>query len=107
VWTAESTEAMQQLKTTVTTALVLMMSNFSQPICIECNASGTGIGAVLSQKKQPIVFFSKALAETSLTKSIYEKKINGFGVSHSALETIYARTEIHGLHRPKESKVPT
>jgi len=34
VWTAESTEAMQQLKTAVTTAPVLMMPDLSQPFCI-------------------------------------------------------------------------
>ena len=74
-WTAESMEAMQQLKTAVTTAPVLRMPDFSQPFCIECDASGTGLGAMLSQEKQRIVFFSKALAETSLTKSIYEKEL--------------------------------
>jgi len=30
---------------------------------------------VLSQDKKPIAFFSKALAETSLSKSIYEKEL--------------------------------
>lgn len=63
-WTEESKRAMQQLQTAITTAHVLMMPNFSQPFCIECDASGTGLGAVLSQK--PIAFFSKALAKTSL-----------------------------------------
>jgi len=48
VWTEESTNAMQQLKNVVTNALVLMMPDFSQPFCIECDASSTGLGAVLS-----------------------------------------------------------
>ena len=30
---------------------------------------------MLSQKKQPIAFFSKALVESSLTKSVYEKEL--------------------------------
>jgi len=56
---------------------MLMMSNFSQLFCIECDALGTGLGpVVLSQeKKKPIAFFSKVLVETSLTKSIYEKEL--------------------------------
>ena len=66
---------MQQLKNAVTNAPVLMMPDFSQSFCIECDASGTGLGVVLSQNKKPIAFSSKALAETSLTKSIYEKEL--------------------------------
>jgi len=54
------------------------MSDFSQPFCIKCDASGKGLGAVLSQNKKPIAFFSKALAESSLTKSIYEKELMAF-----------------------------
>jgi len=58
VWTTESTEALHKLKTTITTAPVLKMPNFSQAFYIECDVSGTGLGAVLSQHKQPIAFFS-------------------------------------------------
>ena len=52
-----------------------MMPDFSQPFSIECDASSTGFGAMLSHNKKPIAFFSIALAETSLTKSIYEKEL--------------------------------
>ena len=37
--------------------------------------SGTGLRVVLSQNKQVITFFSKALAKTSLTKFVYENEL--------------------------------
>jgi len=74
-WNEESTKAMEALKKAITTAPVLKLPDFSQPFSIECDASGSGLGAVLTQDKRPIAFFSKGLSDTSLTKSIYEKEL--------------------------------
>lgn len=74
-WNEESAKAFEQLKTAMTTALVLAMPDFSQPFSIECDASGNGLGAVLTQDKRPIAFFSKALSDSSLSKSLYEKEL--------------------------------
>ncbi|KOM42757.1 hypothetical protein LR48_Vigan05g036100 [Vigna angularis] len=75
VWTEQAEEAMLKLKKAITTAPVLILPDFNQPFHIECDASGRGIGAVLMQGKQPIAFFSKALSDGSLGKSIYEKEL--------------------------------
>nr|KYP58323.1 Retrotransposable element Tf2 [Cajanus cajan] len=74
-WSATSTSAFKQLQMAVTTAPVLTMPDFAKPFEIECDASGKGVGAVLMQDKKPIAFFSKGLADSSLTKSIYEKEL--------------------------------
>lgn len=53
---------------------VLAMPNFNEVFTLETDACASGIGAVLSQKAQPIAFLSKALSEQHKQLSIYEKE---------------------------------
>lgn len=55
--------------------LVLSLPDFTQPFHIECDASGHGVEAVLMQGRKSIAYFSKALSEGKLSKSIYEKEL--------------------------------
>ncbi|GAU45146.1 hypothetical protein TSUD_253790 [Trifolium subterraneum] len=75
LWGKEAAEAFEKLKLIMTTAPVLVLPNFDLPFEVECDAAGRGIGAVLMQNKQPIAFFSKALSEGNLAKSVYEKEL--------------------------------
>lgn len=74
-WGFEAMEAFKQLKEAITTDPVLKLPNFSQPFSIECDASRRGIGVVLSQNLKLIAYFSKALAEATLFKSIHNKEL--------------------------------
>ncbi|KAF8404529.1 hypothetical protein HHK36_009415 [Tetracentron sinense] len=59
----------------MSTTLVLRLPDFSKPLVIECDSSGTGIGGVLMQDDGPIAFCSKALSTRHLALSTYEKEM--------------------------------
>jgi hypothetical protein len=74
VWLDDQQQAFLALKTTLTSAPVLALPNFSQPFEIEIDASDKGIGAVLHQTGHPIAFINKTLGPRHLGLSTYEKK---------------------------------
>jgi len=75
VWSSAATQAFEALKEVVTSPPVLGLLDFSQPFVIECDASGTGLGAILMQAGRPIAFLSKDLKGHALLLSTYEKEL--------------------------------
>jgi hypothetical protein len=73
-WTEAQTIAFSQLKQSMTTAPVLALPDFTAPFVLECDASGSAIGAVIMQNKKPIAFYSKALGVRAAALSTYEKE---------------------------------
>ncbi|XP_070017831.1 uncharacterized mitochondrial protein AtMg00860-like [Nicotiana sylvestris] len=61
VWLDECEESFQKLKTTLTTALVLVLPSASGSYTIYCDASRVGIGCVLIQKGIFIAYASRQL----------------------------------------------
>lgn len=74
-WSETTNLAFIQLKKAVTEAPVLALPNFAKPFVLETDASGTGIGAVLSQVNHPIAYFSKKLSSRMQKKSTYSREL--------------------------------
>jgi hypothetical protein len=60
-WSSQCEEAFLTLKKLLTTAPVLAQPDIEKPFDVYCDASGTGIGAVLMQDSRAIVYASRQL----------------------------------------------
>lgn len=56
VWSPHHQQAFEALQTALCQSPVLALPDFTKPFCIETDASGTGIGAVLLQNGHPLAF---------------------------------------------------
>jgi hypothetical protein len=74
-WNAAATQAFDKLKVAITTAPILALPQFSIPFTIETDASGTGVGAVLSQLGHPIAFFSKKMVPRMQKQSAHTREL--------------------------------
>ncbi|KAA0056274.1 transposon Tf2-1 polyprotein isoform X1 [Cucumis melo var. makuwa] len=74
-WDKGATLAFENLKLAMTTIPMLALSDWSLPFVVETDASGSGLGAVLSQNGHPIAFFRQKLSPRVQTKSIYKREL--------------------------------
>lgn len=74
-WNEAATSAFQALKAAVSALPVLVLPDFQQEFTVETDASGMGIGAVLSQNKRPIAFLSQAFSSQGRIRSVYEREL--------------------------------
>jgi hypothetical protein len=61
----------------LTTAPVLQLLNFDKPFIVNCDASGTGFGAVLHQEAGPIAFYSRPVVPQHSKLAAYERELIG------------------------------
>lgn len=74
-WSDSTKTSFVHLKEVIVSAPILQLPNFSKPLVLETDASGVGIGAILSQDNHPIAYFSKKLSSSMQRKSIYIREL--------------------------------
>jgi hypothetical protein len=77
VWGDVATSAFEALMEALTTAPVLQLLDFSQPFVVDCDAFGSGFGAVLHQGDRPLAFSSRAIAPQHAKLAAYERELIG------------------------------
>ncbi|CAM8905618.1 unnamed protein product [Rhodiola kirilowii] len=74
-WNDSAEDAFVALKTALTTTPVLALPDFTKPFAIETDASGVGIGAILTQNNHPLAYFSKLLSPKLQRSSAYNREL--------------------------------
>lgn len=74
-WSPKAMTAFEELKRAMVTTPVLALPDFSVMFVVETNALDFGIGAILSQRSQPIAYLSKALGPAKKAWSVYAKEM--------------------------------
>ena len=100
IWTRECEEVFQTSKTMLTSENILTHFNPTLPIYVTCDASGYGIGAVLSHRingeEKPVLFASSTLSPTEKLYSNLERE---------SLAIIFALKKFHKYINSNSNKL--
>nr|GEW45602.1 RNA-directed DNA polymerase [Tanacetum cinerariifolium] len=73
-WNPQAQIAFEELKRQLDSTPVLALPCFTDVFEVECDASGVGIGVVLSQSGRPIAYFSEKLNDAKRRYTTYDKE---------------------------------
>jgi len=76
-WNPDAERAFRTLQRALMEAPVLQLPDFDHDFIVECDASGSGFGAVLHQGGGPVAFFSKLIAPRHTRLAAYERELIG------------------------------
>ena len=95
-WLKQHSIAFNTVKKYLTESPVLKYYNVNEEVTIQCDASETGLGAVLMQNGQPICYVSRALTDTETRYAQIEKELLAIVWScHKFDQYIYGRDVVH------------
>jgi hypothetical protein len=77
MWSDDAERAFVDLKRALMTAPLLQLPDFSKKFVVDCDASGSGFGAVLHQGDGAIAYFSRAVAPQHAKLPAYERELIG------------------------------
>jgi hypothetical protein len=77
LWCEEAATAFDALKAALSSAPVLHLPDFEHEFVVDCDASGSGFGAVLHQGAGPLAFFSRPFVVRHLKVAAYERELIG------------------------------
>ena len=105
-WAKEHAKALSKIKNAVTNAPVLRYYNDKDPVTIQCDASQSGLGAVLLQDDQPVAYASRALTSTEVRYAQIEKELLAILWACEKFDAyLYGRSEVtvDSDHKPLEA----
>ena len=74
-WLPEHEKAFENLKSRLTSPLVLRYYHVHLTVVLQCDASDTGLGATLLQEGLPVMYSSRALTATERSYAQIEKEL--------------------------------
>ncbi|KAJ3690866.1 hypothetical protein LUZ61_020030 [Rhynchospora tenuis] len=74
-WSSDAASAFAALKQALSASPVLQLPDFSLPFIVECDASGSGFGALLHQGDGPVAYFSRPVAAHHAKLAAYEREL--------------------------------
>ena len=103
-WSEEQDKAMEEIKKLVTTAPILAYYNPKKELVIQCDASSTGLGAVILQDGKPLGYASRALSllQNASMHRLKECLAIMFSLERFHQYTFGCKTIIHSDHKPLE-----
>ena len=104
-WEPHHTEAVNKLKAAISSAPVLAYFDTNTPVTLQCDASSTGLGAVLLQRGRPVAYASRALSDPESRYAQTEKELLAviFALSRLDQMTYGRHVTVISDHKPLET----
>ena len=105
IWIPTHDKAFETVQKLVTEAPVLAFYNPEEELTIQCNASQSGLGAVLLQSDRPVAYASRALTDPETRYVQIEKELLAivFSVEKFHQYTFGRPVKVQSDHKPLEA----